>query len=202
MADIQTPPRRSALEGHYQSGDFGWVADDAPGIVMTERRGLAIVHIDAWAERQGEVQHALRQDFDITPPEALRGVEVGQRAILWVGPRRWLVVEKETRDLHAAIGRSIPTDWAAITDQGHSRVCWRLEGPALRSVLAKGSTIDFDAFGDGDCVGTMLGHFTVTVFGRGATGADIFCARSFAPDLHHWLVDASLEYGLRITDPA
>lgn len=202
MAEPQTPPRRSALEGHYQAGDFGWIVDEAPGIVLTERRALAIVHVDAWADTFGEVQHALRADFDITPPGPLRGVEVGQRAILSVGPHRWLIVEKETRDLFEAVCASVPPDWAAVTDQGHSRVCWRLEGPALRQVLAKGTTIDVDAFGDGDCVGTMLGPFTVTIHGRGITGADIFCARSFAPDLHHWLVESSLEYGLRITDPA
>ncbi|MEQ8830922.1 MAG: sarcosine oxidase subunit gamma family protein [Alphaproteobacteria bacterium] len=195
------PQRRSALQGHYLSGDFGWLVDGVPGIELSERRDLAIVHIDAWFDKHGEVHHALRDDFDLTPPEKLRAVELGQRAILSVGPNRWLVVEKESRDLFAAVRKSIPEEWAAVFDQGHSRVCWRLEGPALRQVLSKGSTLDFDTFGDGDCVGTILGHFTVTIHGRGPSGADIYCARSFAPDLHHWLVEASLEYGLRVTDP-
>ncbi len=211
MADIAlTIPRRSALEGHYMTGDFGTICDGAaPGITLQERRALAIVHLDAWADQGPACAKAIAKGCGTAPAkEAAKAAEQDGTAVLWVGPNRWLVTETERRDLFAALSATVTPDLAALTDQGHSRTCWRVSGPKIRDLLAKGSTIDFDRgiFGAGDCVGTLLGHFTVVIHcreeSREADSVDIYGARSFAVDLHHWLTSSSLEYGLRVLDPA
>lgn len=204
MADtIPAIPRRSALEGHYAPGTFG-AHQNAPGVTLTERRGLAIVHVDAWADEARACAKALKEACGVAPSaKQVMAAEADGTAVLWVGPNRWLVTEKERRDLFAALSAKIGPDMAALTDQGHSRVCWRLEGLAVRDLLAKGSTIDFGRaqFRPGACVGTLLGHFTVTLHCHGEDAVDIYAARSFAVDLHEWLVEASLDLGLRIADP-
>lgn len=203
MADIAPPPRRSALEGHYETGRFGTVRNDTPGITLQERRALSITHVDAWPDQAVACAKAIEKACGVAPgSDALKAVEKGETAVLWVGPDRWLVTEPESRDLPAALMDTVGGDLGAVTDQSHSRVCWRITGPALRQLLVKGSTIDFDQFGDGDCIGTLLGHFAVTIQSRGADSADVYCARSFAVDLHEWLVESSLEFGLEVAEPA
>lgn len=203
MADLASVARKSALDGHAPSGIFGAVKDGVPGIVITERRGLSIVHVDAWADRLDDCLEGLKRLVGADAPDTVKAAEAGNTACLWVGPNRWLVTEQETRDLLAVARAELPEDVAALTDQGHSRVCWRVTGPALRDLLAKGSSIDFDQgfFGPGDCVGTQLGHVTVTIQCREDTSVDIYAARSFAVDMHHWLTASSLEFGLRVNDP-
>lgn len=203
MADTASPPSRSALPprlsalgGHYQTGDFGTIRDGKPGIILQERRALSIVHVDAWPENSEACGRAIG-----AASEPVKAAEKDGTAVLWVGPGRWLVTEAEKRDLPALITDFVG-DLGIVTDHSHSRVCWRLSGPDLRALLAKGSTVDFDRFGDGDCLGTLLGHFTVTIQGRGEDSADLYGARSFAVDLQDWLVESSLEFGLTVADPA
>ena len=198
MADATTLTRRSALEGHYSAGDFGAIKDGTPGITLQERRALAIVHVDAWDDKATECAGAVEAACGTAPASAnSKASEANGTAVLWVGPGRWLVTEAEKRDLPALITDFIG-DLGVVTDHSHSRVCWRLSGPDLRALLAKGSTVDFDRFGDGDCLGTLLGHFTVTIQGRGEDSADLYGARSFAVDLQDWLVESGLKPGDRV----
>lgn len=203
MADpASRPARRSALEGHYAPGDFGAIRKDAPGIVLQERRALAIVHVDAWTDKAEACAGAVAEACGVAPSlAACTAAEAGETAALWIGPNRWLITEPETRDLFATLKAGVGEDLAALTDQGHARVCWRITGPRLRDLLVKGSTVDFDRFGAGDCISTQMGHFAVTLHGRGEDSADLYAARSFAVDMQHWLYESSLEFGLRVTAP-
>ena len=204
MADA-TLTRRSALEGHNPAGRYGAIKGDAPGITVQEQPALAIVQVDAWADQIDTAMTKIEKAVGTEPVGPVKGAE-GKHGttVLSIGPGRWLVVEREDRDLMAVLAATILDDTAILVDQGHGRVCWRVSGPNLRELLVKGSTIDFDehAFGPGDCVGTALGHFTVTVYCRDETTVDIFGARSFAVDLNHWIHEASLEFGLEVLEPA
>ena len=203
MADATTLTRRSALEGHYSAGDFGAIKDGSPGITLQERRALAIVHVDAWDDKATECAAAVEAACGAAPASAnSKASEANGTAVLWVGPNRWLVSEKETRDLHAAMTEKVTEELGTVTDQGHSRVCWRITGPRLRDLLVKGSTIDFDRMEAGDSINTLMSHFATTIHCRAEDSADLYVARSFAVDFQHFLHEASLEFGLRIDEPA
>jgi methylglutamate dehydrogenase subunit D len=196
--------RRSALDGHRHVGDFGTIKGGVPGIVIQERRALSIVHVDAWTDQVKACGKAIEKACGTAPAaEPVKAVEKNDTAVLWVGPNRWLIVEPESRDLFATVSADVSVDLATLTDQSHSRVCWRITGPNMRDLLAKGSTIDFDRsqFVPGDCVGTLLSHFTTVLHCRGDDTVDIYAARSFAVDMDHWLHASSLEYGLRVLEP-
>ncbi|MEQ8441066.1 MAG: sarcosine oxidase subunit gamma family protein [Alphaproteobacteria bacterium] len=202
MADATILTRRSALEGHYAPGDFGAIKDGAPGITLQERRALAIVHVDAWEDRAADCAKAVGDACGTEPaPGNCKATESGGNAILWVGPNRWLITEKEGRDLFATITAKVTQDLGAVTDQGHSRVCWRVSGPRLRDLLVKGSTIDFDRMVAGDSINSLMSHFSATIHCRAYDSVDIYVARSFAVDFQRWLHESSLEFGLRIGDP-
>jgi sarcosine oxidase subunit gamma len=92
-----------------------------------------------------------------------------------------------------------------LTDQGHGRVCLRLSGPAHRTVLAKGCTLDFDPDGEldpGRVANTRLGHMAATLHRLDEETVDLYVARSYAVSFAEWLVHAAAEYGCRVAEPA
>ena len=189
MADTALK-RRSALDGHWDTGRHGAVGSNRPGITLALRRPLAMVQVDAWSP--------LKAIESLAIPASTKATEnAADQSVLNIGPNRYLVVEPENRDLHAALSGALG-DTAALTDQGHARTVWRVSGAALRDLIAKGTTLDVEKLGAGDCTVTALGHFTVILHWREDGSVDIYAARSFAVDLHHWLVESSLEFGLEL----
>lgn len=197
--------RHSALEGLNSAGRFGAAKNNVPGITLQEQPALSIVQVDAWTDRLDQARAGIERAIGLLAPDPVRAAEnsAGTK-VLSIGPARWLVTEPEHRDLMAVLAAAIPKDDAVLVDQGHSRVCWRLSGPHLRDLLVKGSTLDFEphAFRPGDCVGTALGHFTVTIHSRFEDSVDLYGARSYAVDLNHWLRESALEFGMDVLEPA
>ena len=182
--------RRSALDGHWQAGTSGAVGPVGPGITLSLRTPLSMVQVDAWNTLSDIAGQALP-----TPVKAVE--DATGRAILNTGPNRYLVVEPETDDLLATLETALG-DTAALTGQGHARTVWRITGPNLRDLLAKGTTVDVDRMAPGDCIVTLLGHFSTILHCRTDDSADLYAARSYAVDVHHWLVESSLEFGLTL----
>ena len=155
------PTRRSALNEIYQTGDFGEVTNNNPGIILNERRALTIVQVAAWEEQADATVIAIEQVAGVKPSRtACSAIRSDQTAAIWVGPDRWLIVEKENRDLDAVIRNTVSTEMAAITDQSHSRCVIRLSGVDARNVLRKGTTLDLDIayFKPGEARTTSLFH--------------------------------------------
>lgn len=202
------PARRSALADHVAPGDIGVAPGAAPGLTVQERRGLAIVQLDAWADETDSAIAAVAEAVGVRPDATpLSAAVSGETAAHWLGPGRWQIVEPEGRrglgGLMAALQDAL-AGHAALTDQGHGRACLRISGPALADVLASGSTLDFDPGGDfdpGRAVTTRLGHFAVTAHRIDTETADLYVARSFAVDFHAWLTETAAEFGCRVAPP-
>ncbi|MCR9221145.1 MAG: hypothetical protein NXI21_13055 [Alphaproteobacteria bacterium] len=203
------PVRRSALEGVLAPGDVGTIGADGPGVTVTERRSLAIVQIDAFAETAAETAEMVVKAVGVRPSQTpLDAHGLGETTALWIGPESWLIVEPEAartgESLHDALAGALGGQ-AAVTDQGHGRVCLRIAGPHLTALLAKGCTLDLDPGGDldpGRVAGTALGHMAASVHRIDAETADLYVARSFAVSFADWLLHAAAEYGCRVTEPA
>lgn len=206
MADIEIR-RRSAVEGRLESGDYGAVAGDGPGLILKERPALAIAQVEAWAETADETVEKIAKTVGVRPSRApLSAVVSGETTALWVGPDSWLIVEPESARTMLGLVETLEAELggqAALTDQGHGRVCLRISGPALTTVLAKGCTLDLDPgrdFDPGRVVGTALGHMTVTMHRLDVETADLYVARSFAVSFLDWLMHAAAEYGVRMVE--
>ena len=196
--------RRAALNEVYQIGDFGEVSKNNPGIIIVERRALSIVQVAVWPGQVDVTMKAIEQATGVKPsPTACSAIQTEQTAAIWVAPDRWLIVETESRDLHALIHNTLSTEMAAITDQSHSRCIIRLSGSEARNVLRKGTTLDLDIshFKAGEARTTSLFHMNGLIHCLDENSFDIYVARSFGQSFFEIIMHAAAEYGCRIKEP-
>ena len=196
--------RRAALNEIYQTGDFGEVTNNNPSVTFTERRALSIIQIAAWEEQADATVDAIEKATGVKPSRtACSATQSDQVAAIWVGPDRWLIVEKETRDLDKVIRDSVTTDMAAITDQSHSRCVIRLSGIEARNVLRKGTTLDLDVshFKAGESRISSLFHMNGLIHCLNENSFDIYVARSFGHSFFEVITHAAMEYGYKVENP-
>jgi sarcosine oxidase subunit gamma len=174
----------------------------SPSVVLAERRGLTMIQIAAIGGNADAVRTTAANAGVVLPAapnttESRNGV-----AALWLGPSRWLAVMSETEP--AALGRRLEAavaDSAAICDVSHARTVFRVSGPAIRALLAKGCRLDLHprVFHTGACAQTNIGHFTVLLHGVDDNPTvDLYVARSYAASFWEWLTEAAAEFGYRV----
>jgi len=201
---VEATTRRAALNEIYQIGDFGEVTNSNPGVIITERRALNIIQVAAWEERADSTVSAIEKVTGVKPSlSACSAIQSDNTTAIWVGPDRWLIVEKENRDLYSILQDAVDPDMAAITDQSHSRCVIRLAGTQARNVLRKGTTLDLDAahFKPGEARTTSLFHINGLIHCLSEVSFDIYVARSFGQSFFEVITHAAAEYGYRIEDP-
>ena len=195
--------RCAALNEIYKTGEFGEVTNNTPGVLFTERCSLNIVQVAAWEEQADATVNAIEKATGVKPSrDGCSAVQSDQTAAIWVGPDRWLIVEKEQRDMVAAIQNAVSTDMAAITDQSHSRCVIRLSGIEARNVLRKGTTLDLDTshFKMGEARTTSLFHMNGLIHCLSEYSFDIYVARSFGQSFFEVITHAAAEYGYRVEE--
>jgi len=200
------PARRSALESGYKEGTFGRKLPGGPGVVVKERRNLAITQVSAFDDTADKTRAAIEKIAGVAPPkDAVSAAVKGGTHILWNGPNRWWIVESDARDVAPDLKKALGDD-AAVVSLGHSRTCLRVSGTSVRDVMSKGSTYDFhpSVFKPGDCIQTGMAHVGVSLHcladKSGAAEVDIYVLRSFALHFFEWLQESAGEFGYRI-DP-
>lgn len=199
-----TITRRSALNEVYKTGDFGEVTNNDLGVTFYERRELNIIQVAAWEEEADTTVNAIEKAVGIKPSRtACSATQCDDTAAIWVGPDRWLIVEKESRDLNALISKTVSPEMAAITDQSHSRCVIRLSGKDVRNVLRKGCTLDMDSthFKTSEARITSLFHMNGLIHCLSENNFDIYVARSFGESFFEVITHAAAEYGYRVEKP-
>lgn len=199
-----TVTRRAALNEIYQTGEFGEITNNKPGVVFAERRALAIIQVAAWSEHADATISAIEQAVGVKPSRTgCSAVQTGDTAALWVGPDRWLIIEKEHRNLGELVHSAVTTAMAAVTDQSHGRCVLRLSGAEARNVLRKGTTLDMDPayFKPGEARTTSLFHMNGLIHCLADDTFDIFVARSFGQSFFEVITHAAAEYGYRVDNP-
>jgi sarcosine oxidase subunit gamma len=100
------------------------------------------------------------------------------RAVLWLGPRRWLVLAPASAEdaLAAEVSCAGPALAAAMVSD--MLVGFAIAGPAAREVLSQGTPLDLDALPEDGA--TMTEMFGVAALLRAASppGAEIWVDRS------------------------
>lgn len=200
MAEL--PPRRSALAAVYRTGDFGAVPPAGPGLVLAERRGLALVQLASDPQHYDRIATRIEDAMALALPQTPnRARMAGELAALWTGPGRVLLVAPDRRDLEAELSSALAGEEVAITDLGHSRTVVRMFGPHLRDVLSKGCGLDFhpQAFGAGASLQTSYEKIAVLIHALDdAPTVDLYVPRGFAVSLWQHLLEGALEFGCRV----
>ena len=197
MAD--TFPRAPACPEAACPGQFGAHTPRA-GITFAAHTGLTLVDLRGnpqHAEFLASAQSALGCALPLTPNTAAAGTNCN---VLWLGPDAWLLVSGDAAKIYA----TLPIERGLLTDVSHGRAVLRISGPHARELLAKGCSIDLHprVFQAGHCAQTSLAHVGVLVHLLNANGElDLYCARSYAQHLWHWLTAAADEYGYEVVAP-
>jgi sarcosine oxidase subunit gamma len=114
-------------------------------------------------------------------------------AILWLGPRSWLV-----------IGDGIDTAGGVAFDVSASRVAWTLRGAEAALVINKHCPLDLrtSAFPPGTCAQSVLGQVNALFYRHLAADAlTVMVARSFARDVRERLEASAAQYGCAMLAP-
>ncbi|MFL5757371.1 MAG: sarcosine oxidase subunit gamma [Chloroflexota bacterium] len=117
------------------------------------------------------------------------------RAVLWLGPDEWLVVDvdKPAAEIERAIHDAADDAFVTTVDVSENRVVLELRGPSAREILEAGCGIDLHprVFRPGRCAQTLLARANVIVWQTSQEPAyRLFVRPSFAGYLARWLVDA------------
>lgn len=116
-------------------------------------------------------------------------------AILWVAPDAWLLVAESSddatlaRDARAALGDRT----GAAVDVSDALVTLELAGPALPTLLARGTGVDpaSAALAPGRCTRTRFAQLAVLLRPRGTDRMELVVDRGPAAWLRDWLQDAA-----------
>jgi heterotetrameric sarcosine oxidase gamma subunit len=187
----------------YKTGEFGELINNEPGVIFNERRALSIVQVSAWEDQLEATMQAIEKTIGIKPPDKpCISTQSSESNVIWIAPSRWLIIEKEQRDLFDLINQNVTSDMAAITDQSHSRCVIRLSGKETRNVLRKGCSLDLDDahFKINEAKTTNLFHMNALIHCSDENSFDIYVARSFGQSFFEVITHAAAEYGYRVEE--
>ena len=185
--------RLSALAALSAAGNYGAKAA-AAGLVLTARRGLTLVDLRGnprSAEFLASAEASLGAPLPLAPNTSS---SAGGGTIIGLGPDEWLLAgDRFSEDLPIAGG--------FLTDVSHGRAAMRVSGPRAREVLAKGCSLDLhpSQWRAGQCAQTPIARVAVLLHFAADGVFDLYCARSYAAHLWHWLAEAAAEFGYQVT---
>lgn len=193
---------RSGLGRVAKAGRFG-KPTDAPGVVIAERKKLALATVIARRARMADLLAAARKAYGIELPTTPRSVGTERISFAWAGPGQWVAMDgaRPGGELEAEL-RERFASLASVSDQSDGRVVLRVFGARVRDTLAKGLPIDLHSrrFRPGDTALTIVGHVGVQIWQVDERPTyDLAFFRSHAESLWHWLTSAAGEYGYEVS---
>ena len=188
--------RRSALDGHYETGNFGSEGPEGPGVSLSERRPSAMAQVNGAPDeaRLAELLSTLAPD---AAPKPLSSFQAEGLRMLWTGPGQWFAMSDSMAPavLVSTLEDVLAGTDATVTDLSHARTVLRISGPACKDLLTKGCPADVEAMAPGDCLLSLLSHFNVLVDCVAEDACEVYVFRSFGLSLWEWLTDAAGEFG-------
>ena len=117
---------------------------------------------------------------------------------MWIGPETWLCISTNS-NLKNLISSACNDNDFAITDLSHSRTIIEVEGNLAREVIKKGSPLNINELGEGDCSNSVFHAITITLdfISDNPQVIRVLALRSFGESLHYSLTDACLEFGFK-----
>lgn len=203
MADAALNDGATPLDGLV--GPIGGPSD--AGVVLSERRhaGKLVLRGDPGDKM---FLAGATKALGMAPPTTANTTSTSAATsadlvVIWTAPNEWLVVSEPGAEaaLEDTLNRTLEGVHHAVTDSSDHSTIIRLSGAAARTVMAKGCALDLHprVFKTGQSAQSYLAQALVTFWQIDeAPTYDILVRASFAPYLWAWLVDAGLEFGIRI----
>lgn len=197
----ETSPAESPLGGLYTAGVFGVSAD--PGVSLAERSGIGVVQLACWRGAEAAFADQMREAAGISLPLQPNGaITSAQGDVLWVGPRRWLLITdvQKLGALESSLRTQIGIKTGCVLDLSGGRSVFSLAGPKVKSMLAKLLPLDLASkrLAPGRCAQSAISRIGVVLHVVDDNAFDLIVYRGLARHLWEILFDASLEFSVAI----
>ena len=188
----------SSLQNIHKHGTFGDYESKNENelLKLKEVKNLTIYQIVKYKNSKINVS---KMNLDgLRLPDPLKVKYNSSTRILWMGPDNWLVIS-DKKNIFDTFKNDFTDKDFAITDLSHSRTIIEVEGNLAREVIKKGSPLNINELGEGDCSNSVFHAITITLdfISDNPQVIRVLALRSFGESLHHSLTDACLEFGFK-----
>ncbi len=188
----------SSLQNIHKHGTFGDYEskNESELLKLKEVKNLTIYQIVKYKNSKINVS---KMNLDgLRLPNPLKVKYNSSTRILWMGPDNWLVIS-DKKNISDTFKNDFTDKDFAITDLSHSRTIIEIEGNLAREVIKKGSPLNINELGEGDCSNSVFHAITITLdfISDNPQVIRVLALRSFGESLHHSLTDACLEFGFK-----
>lgn len=130
------------------------------------------------------------------PTQPCQAATGGDRSALWLGPDEWLIVAAPSDPIAVALAQKLQPHPHSLVDISHRQCAIELTGLSAADVLNAGCPLDLDAtaFPVGMCARTVLAKSEMILWRVAADTFRLEVARSFAPYIRHFLLEAARDY--------
>ena len=188
---------KSPLSGAIRPGRHGARAGE-PGLVYREVR-RSLYSISPGRDRAGAVSDLLRERMGLPLPPVGRFETNGDTSLIWSSVNQWMLAGPPNRpgDSLRAV-RDLLAGNAAVVDHSDARTIVRINGPAVRRVIARLCAVDLhpSRFEPGHCAATRMAHVGALLQQLDdAPTFEIHVFRAFAVSFLDELREAAAEFG-------
>jgi sarcosine oxidase subunit gamma len=161
---------------------------------VRENTDCGLIRLQTFHRRAGQVDNVSAQ-LGLALPGPGAALDSGDMQLFWSAPGEWVIVVPRGSERARLMELQAKLDglFAVLSVMTDSRVTLQLGGAQLRTVLARGSSVDFhpSAFTVGRCLSTRLAGVPVMLVVRPWEEYLLFADRSVAAYLLDWLQAAS-----------
>ena len=190
--------RRSPLEGALLESHQVPGPPEAPGVVIAERRGLALAQVLARPGQEEAVTARLGLD-----PAPGRASETPAGTALWLAPGTWMVVAEDVEDggLYRSLRERTRRPRGGRGPEPRPRRAAAGRSARACDVLAKGCRLDLHprVFTPGMCAQTVIAQIGVLLHQVDEHPTyDLYVFSGYALAFLEWLTSSAAEFGYRI----
>lgn len=197
--------RVSALAANYETGQFGHIGNEGPGVVLAEMRDPRIVQIAAWPETLQEVgSWAAELGGAETAPGPGGSTPWSGGRLARVEPLKWWAIGAGEEDSQSLF--EIRSESGAALDLSHSRTVIRAAGRDAAALINRYLAVDLSegAFPVGAVATGLFDHLSATVLRTGSDSEiafDLFVVRTFGESFWEELVETAHQFGVEVVRP-
>ncbi|MEM9590750.1 MAG: sarcosine oxidase subunit gamma family protein [Pseudomonadota bacterium] len=196
MSELQS---LSAFDGVSAAGRYG-NPNGTAGVTLTERANLGLATLEVRKGQTAALAEKVQAMYGAALPVGPVSASGTGVRFIGIAPGQWFAVSETMPNEALAVDLATKLQGlASVADHSSGRMVMRLEGPAVRDVLAKGLAVDIDpsVFIDGAAALTNIGHIGVLVW-RDDEAFDLTVFRSFAGSFYDWLQASAAEFGIDV----
>jgi heterotetrameric sarcosine oxidase gamma subunit len=189
------------LKMHLRQGRYGAASSEGPGVRLWVRHPLSITTIIARKDQGSALSAALQTHYGIAAPPPGRTARGHGLSVQWCGDEQYYAISESRSE--GALYRELKAcldGLASVSDQSHGRVILGVSGPKARTLLSKGSPVDFHPreFPLGAAAATQMAHIGVHVSRTGEDAFELSLFRGFSEHFWEWLCEQAQEFGYEI----